>query len=107
MFYNITEEHITEFKRIGSVLNKVLNVYLPDFIKVGMSGLEIHNFIEKCLLDEKITTIKNFVIDGTRIEHAVHISNDNVVAHGNPNRVIVKDEDLIKVDLVGFSNGIY
>ena len=104
----LTNNEINKISEIGKHIDILLNKKIPELIFSGNNSMNIVNLIDEYYLKHEITSIRNFVIDGDIITTNVHISMGNVISHGNPilNKIF-ESGDLVRVDLVGFKNGLY
>lgn len=101
-----TNQEVEEIKSIGQVLSEILDVLLPPLIKPGADAADISDQIKSWLAERNVLSIEGFVIDGKKTLSPVHISIGDEIVHGNPSKE-KKLTGIVKVDLVGFRNGLY
>jgi methionyl aminopeptidase len=97
--------------RASSKLAAQTLVYITDFVKPGVTTVELDNLIEKYIRDHG-------AIPATLGYRGAHprqppypksscISLNEVVCHGIPNSDILKDGDIVSIDITTILNGFY
>lgn len=92
---------------ICMVIGYLLDQVLPKLIKEGNTSNQLAKVVRNTFKEYGISTISNFIIDNEKIKSDVHISHENVLCHGQPNDIPFKKGSFIRIDLVGFKNGVY
>jgi len=95
---------IEQIKKCGLLVRQTLDA-LNDFVKPGISTLDINDFVHEY-------TVKNGAIPAPLnykgFPKSVCTSINNVVCHGIPSdKEIVKDGDIVNVDITSILNGYY
>lgn len=84
-------------KKLSEVIAETINI-----IKPGLTTLEIDSFIHKKLKENKLDSrCKGYM----GYKHVSCISVNDVVVHGVPSKLIIKENDLIKVDVCASYKG--
>ncbi len=98
-----TPEQIEGIRKSSQLAAQTLK-YLEPYVKAGITTLELNNLAEKFILEHgaKAAT-KGY----KGYKHATCISPNDVVCHGVPNDYIVKDGDIINIDLTTILDGYY
>lgn len=92
-----TEEEIEKMKLAGKILVKV-HKELRNFIKSGISTMDIDNFCEKIILENGAKPEQKGYMG---YPFATCTSVNDEICHGFPSdKVILKDGDLVTVDMV-------
>lgn len=91
-----SEREINAMAEAGALLAEI-HEQLRDFIKPGITGAEIDQFVEQYMLD-KGATPEQKGFEG--YEYATCVSVNDEICHGFPRKEALKDGDLIKVDMV-------
>lgn len=73
-------------------------------MKAGMTTMEVNNIVEEFILDNKgLPSFKNY----NGFKYATCISMNEAVVHGFPGSHILKDGDIISLDIGVFKNGYH
>jgi len=91
-----SQREIEAMDKSGSLLAEI-HERLRDFIKVGVTGEEINQFVEK-IIDENGAVAEQIGYQG--YEYATCVSVNDEICHGFPRKNKLKNGDLIKVDMV-------
>lgn len=98
-----TKSELEKIKTASKIVGMILE-YLKGFIKEGMTSLEIDEKIENIILKEGGTpAFKGWY----EYPNASCISINNAVIHGIPDSTVIKNGDLVSVDLGVKWNGCY
>lgn len=99
-----SSEQIEKIREAGKIVSEALNL-AGEIIKPGMTTLELNNAIEKVITSHKaIPSFKNY----NGFPAASCISPNCVVVHGIPSKdVILKEGDIVSVDVGAFHNGYH
>lgn len=98
-----SRREIDAMKESGAFLASI-HEQLRDFIKPGITGRDIDHFVEK-LITEKGAIPAQIGYQG--YEYATCISVNDEICHGFPTEEVLKNSDLVKVDMVIDLNGAY
>lgn len=103
-----SRREIDAMKKSGALLASI-HEELRDFIKPGITGLDINEFVEKRIVDNGGIPAQ---IGYQDYEYATCISINDEICHGFPTDRVLKDGDLVKVDMVidldgGFSDSCW
>ena len=98
-----SRREIDAMKESGAFLASI-HEQLRDFIKPGITGRDIDHFVEK-LITEKGAIPAQIGYQG--YEYATCISVNDEICHGFPTEEVLKNGDLVKVDMVIDLNGAY
>jgi len=98
-----TPEQIEGIRKSSQLAAKTLK-HLEQFVQPGITTLELDAIAEKFLMDHgaKAAT-KGY----KGYKHATCISPNDVVCHGVPNDYLVKDGDIINIDVTAILDGYY
>lgn len=91
-----SRREIDEMKKSGEFLASI-HERLRDFIKPGVTGHEIDQFVEK-IINEKGAIAAQIGYQG--YEYATCVSVNDEICHGFPTEKSLKNGDLVKVDMV-------
>lgn len=91
-----TEEEIEKMAAAGKILAGV-HVNLRDFIKPGITTMEINDFAEAYMNDHGATAEQ---VGYNGYPYATCTSVNDEICHGFPSDYVLKDGDLITVDMV-------
>ena len=99
-----SSDEIEKIREAGKIVSEALSL-AGEIIKPGMTTLEINNAIEKVIVSHKAKpSFKNY----NGFPAASCISPNSVVVHGIPsNKVILRDGDIVSVDVGAFFNGYH
>lgn len=104
MIYYKTNEEV-EIMRQSSLLVSQTLAEVAKIIKPGITTLDIDAFAEQFIVDNKARpSFKNY--KGT-YPFATCISVNDAVVHGFPNKNIIKEGDIVSVDVGVFKNGYH
>lgn len=98
-----SRREIDEMKKSGELLASI-HEQLRDFIKPGITGYDIDQFVEKIITDNGGIPAQ---IGYQGYEYATCVSVNDEICHGFPTEKPLKDGDLIKVDMVIDLDGAY
>ena len=98
-----SRREIDAMKESGAFLASI-HEQLRDFIKPGITGRDIDHFVEK-LITEKGAIPAQIGYQG--YEYATCISVNDEICNGFPTEEVLKNDDLVKVDMVIDLNGAY
>lgn len=98
-----SRREIEEMKKSGELLASI-HEQLRDFIKPGITGYEINQFVEKIITDNGGIPAQ---IGYQGYEYATCVSVNDEICHGFPTEKPLKNGDLIKVDMVIDLDGAY
>ena len=99
-----SSDEIEKIREAGKIVSEALS-RAGDIIKPGMTTLEINNEIEKVIVSHKAKpSFKNY----NGFPAASCISPNSVVVHGIPSKdIVLKDGDIVSVDVGAFLNGYH
>ena len=99
-----SSDEIEKIREAGKIVSEALSL-AGEIIKPGMTTLELNSAIEKVIVSHKAKpSFKNY----NGFPAASCISPNSVVVHGIPsNSVILKDGDIVSVDVGAFLNGYH
>lgn len=99
-----SSDEIEKIREAGKIVSEALSL-AGEIIKPGMTTLELNNAIEKVIVNHKAKpSFKNY----NGFPAASCISPNSVVVHGIPSKdVILKDGDIVSVDVGAFYNGYH
>lgn len=104
MIHYKTKEEI-EIMRHSCLLVGKAHAEIAKIIKPGISTLQINNLVETFILDNGGTpSFKNYA---GSYPFATCISMNDVVVHGFPGEHIIKDGDIISLDIGVYKNGFH
>ncbi|GEK91075.1 type I methionyl aminopeptidase [Alkalibacterium kapii] len=92
---------IEAMDKAGDVLAEI-HEQLRDFIKPGITGMDIENYVEE-LMEKHGATAEQKGFEGYK--YATCVSVNDEICHGFPRKEKLKQGDLIKVDMVVNLNG--
>jgi methionine aminopeptidase, type I len=98
-----SRREIDEMKKSGELLASI-HEQLRGFIKPGITGYDIDQFVEKIITDNGGIPAQ---IGYQGYEYATCVSVNDEICHGFPTEKPLKDGDLIKVDMVIDLDGAY
>jgi methionyl aminopeptidase len=93
-----------EAMRLGGRKLAAVREKVRAFVKPGMTGLEIDAYVEELLLKSGGEPAFKKV---PRYHHATCINVNDVVVHGIPTKTVIKNSDLVCVDLGLYYQGYY
>ena len=103
MIYYKTREEI-ELIRKSCLLVSATLAEVAKFLKPGISTLEVDTMAEKFIRDHGATpSFKNY----RGFPFACCISTNDAVVHGFPNQVLLKEGDVVSVDVGAYMNGFH
>lgn len=91
-----SRREINEMKRSGELLASI-HEQLREFIKPGITGHDIDQFVED-IIDENGAIAAQIGYQG--YEYATCVSVNDEICHGFPTEKVLKENDLITVDMV-------
>ena len=99
-----SSDEIEKIKEAGKIVSEALSL-AGDIIRPGMTTLELNIAIEKVIVSHKAKpSFKNY----NGFPAASCISPNSVVVHGIPSKdIILKDGDIVSVDVGAFINGYH
>ncbi|MCK4264911.1 type I methionyl aminopeptidase [Candidatus Babeliales bacterium] len=98
MVYIKDKRAINKMRTAGKLLSHIIVREVPQIIKEGVSSLAIDNFIEAKMRE---VSLKPECKGYKGYQYATCVSINDVLVHGVPsNKVILKDGDLVKIDVV-------
>ena len=99
-----SSNEIEKIREAGKIVSEALSL-AGEIIKPGMTTLELNNAIEKVIVSHKAKpSFKNY----NGFPAASCISPNSVVVHGIPSKdVILKDGDIVSVDVGAFYGGYH
>lgn len=98
-----SRREIDAMKESGALLASI-HEQLRDFIKPGITGHDIDQFVEKIIEDNGAVAAQ---IGYQGYEYATCISINDEICHGFPTDQVLKENDLVKVDMVIDLNGAF
>lgn len=98
-----SRREIDAMKESGALLASI-HEQLRDFIKPGITGHDIDQFVEKIIEDNGAVAAQ---IGYQGYEYATCVSINDEICHGFPTDQVLKENDLVKVDLVIDLNGAF
>lgn len=98
-----SRREIDEMKKSGAFLASI-HEQLRDFIKPGITGHDIDQFVEKIIEDNGAVAAQ---IGYQGYEYATCVSINDEICHGFPTDQVLKENDLVKVDMVIDLNGAF
>ena len=96
-----SKKEIELMREAGKMLEEVHNK-LADFIKPGISTLEIDQFGEKAIRD--LGCVPNF-LNYNGYPASICVSVNDEVVHGIPGDIVLKEGDIVSVDCGTYMNG--
>ena len=100
--YKSTEE--IELMRESCALVSSTLALVATFLKAGMSTLEVDGLAEEFIRDNKATpSFKNF----NGYPYATCISVNDAIVHGFPQKALLKEGDIVSVDIGVYRNGFH
>ena len=99
-----SSDEIQKIRESGKIVSEALSL-AGEIIKPGMTTLELNNAIEKVIVSYKAKpSFKNY----NGFPAASCISPNCIVVHGIPSKeVVLKDGDIVSVDVGAFYNGYH
>jgi len=98
-----TAEQIEGIRESSKLAAKTLK-YIEDFVKPGVTTLELDTLIEKFVRDNGATPATK----GYRgYKYASCISPNEVVCHGVPNQYVLKEGDILNIDVTTILNSYF
>ena len=99
-----SSDEIEKIREAGKIVSEALSL-AGEIVKPGITTLELNNAIEKVIVSHKAKpSFKNY----NGFPAASCISLNSVVVHGIPSKnVILKDGDIVSVDVGAFLNGYH
>ncbi len=99
-----SSDEIEKIREAGKIVSEALSL-AGEIIKPGMTTLELNSAIEKVIVSHKAKpSFKNY----NGFPAASCISPNSVVVHGIPSSgVVLKDGDIVSVDVGAFLNGYH
>ena len=99
-----SSDEIEKIREAGKIVSEALSL-AGEIVKPGITTLELNNAIEKVIVGHKAKpSFKNY----NGFPAASCISPNSVVVHGIPSKnVILKDGDIVSVDVGAFLNGYH
>lgn len=93
---------ISKMRKAGHLLAEIFEI-LKEQLLLGKTTLDLNNFIEDLMLERSLKPVcKGYA----GYKHATCISLNDVIVHGVPSKdVVIKNGDLVKVDVVGSYEG--
>lgn len=91
-----SRREIDAMKESGALLASI-HEQLRDFIKPGITGHAIDQFVEKIIVDKGAIAAQ---IGYEGYEYATCVSINDEICHGFPTDQVLKENDLVKVDMV-------
>ncbi|MGL4867972.1 MAG: type I methionyl aminopeptidase [Cetobacterium sp.] len=104
-----TKEEIEKIKKPCQLIAKLYSEHLPQYIKAGVSTYELNKIIEKYLI-ENGAELATVGVGGPINPYPAGscISVNEEVVHGIPKEIrILKDGDIVSVDVVARMDGYY
>lgn len=100
----IKSDEEIEFMRIsGAIVGKALREVEP-YVKPGVTTLELNSIIEEIILSEGATpSFKGY----GGFPAATCISVDDVVVHGFPSLKVLKEGEIVSIDVGAYKNGFH
>ncbi|HZK22933.1 MAG TPA: type I methionyl aminopeptidase [Atopostipes sp.] len=98
-----SRREIDAMKESGALLASI-HEQLRDFIKPGITGHDIDQFVEKIIEDNGAVAAQ---IGYQGYEYATCVSINDEICHGFPTDQVLKENDLVKVDMVIDLNGAF
>ena len=98
-----SRREIDAMKESGALLASI-HEQLRDFIKPGITGHDIDQFVEKIIEDNGAVAAQ---IGYQGYEYATCVSINDEICHGFPTDQVLKENDLVKVDMVIDLNGSF
>ena len=96
-----SKKEIELMREAGKMLEEVHNK-LADFVKPGISTLEIDQFGEKAIRD--LGCVPNF-LNYNGYPASICVSVNDEVVHGIPGDIVLKEGDIVSVDCGTYMNG--
>ena len=96
-----SKKEIELMREAGKMLEEVHNK-LADFVKPGISTLEIDQFGEKAIRD--LGCVPNF-LNYNGYPASICVSVNDEVVHGIPGNIVLKEGDIVSVDCGTYMNG--
>lgn len=98
-----TQEQIEGIRKSAQLAVETLK-YIEPFVQPGISTAELDQKIDQFVIEHGATPATK----GYRgYKHASCISPNDVVCHGVPNEYIIKDGDIVNIDVTTILNGYY
>ncbi|MDR1150530.1 MAG: type I methionyl aminopeptidase [Clostridiales bacterium] len=98
-----SESEILKMRESGSILSRVF-CFIKDKINIGMTTRSIDRMIEKFILDNNaVPSFKGY----KGFPNASCISINEEVVHGIPGEYVIKNGDIVSVDVGVFFNGFH
>ena len=98
-----TDEELALMKEPGRIVGKVLRE-IEAYVKPGVSTLELNSIVEEIILAEGATpSFKNY----NGFPAAACISVDDVVVHGIPSIKVLKEGEIVSIDVGAYKNGFH
>lgn len=99
-----SSDEIEKIREAGKIVSEALSL-AGEIVKPGMTTLELNSAIEKVIVSHKARpSFKNY----NGFPAASCISPNSVVVHGIPSKdIILKDGDIVSVDVGAFYNGYH
>lgn len=97
-----TPEQIEQIALAGKIVAEFLDEIMPNFIKAGLKTIEIDDLAQKFALEKGAHPS---FLDVPGYHHATCVSINEQVVHAIPGNRIIKDGDIVKVDIGYTYNG--
>ncbi|MDO4870907.1 MAG: type I methionyl aminopeptidase [Candidatus Saccharibacteria bacterium] len=102
---NKSPEQIEAMRQGGRILGSILHD-LKQFVKVGMTGLEVDQWVEQQILKHGAIVTYKDPAAGVDYPASICISVNENIVHGLPNEIPFQKGDVVKFDLVITYNGM-
>ncbi len=98
-----TDDELEQMKIPGAIVGKALRE-IEQYVKPGVSTLELNSIIEEIIVSEGAKpSFKNY----NGFPAAACISIDDVVVHGIPSLTVLKEGEIVSIDVGAYKDGFH
>lgn len=98
-----SKEEFEKMRKAGKLAAKVLD-YITEFVKPGITTSELNDLCHKMIIDNKAIPAP---LNYKGFPKSICTSVNHVVCHGIPDNTVLKDGDIINIDVTVIVDGYY